>query len=532
MPDQGPTKRLPLVLMPENRDQTSLKDAKVVNAFIEKTAENDYQVYKRPGLSPYSSVTAASGSGIFNWLGDIYSVFGTTLYKNGVSLGTVDGTGGRYFFNQTQGTIPTMFLGNGVKAYTYNSTAGLLPVTQTIAIPFTASITSGYTAVTGTSVNTSLFTVNDGISGVGIPAGAYVASITSSSSFQLSIAATATNATASLSDSPTGLPATFVHGSAWLDATLYVMDSTAKIWGSNLNDPTVWPALNYITAQSEPDAGVALGRQLVYVIAFKQWTTEVFYDAANSVGSPLLPVPASKQPFGCAAADSVQSINDKLYWVATNRSGAKQVVVMEALVSKVISTPSIERLLDNASMTTCFGWTHKEMGHTFYGITLPTANITLVYDIAESTWYQWADSNGNFWPIVSSSYTTAADGHLVQHYSNGKIYTPAYTTTTDDGAICNVDLYTPIYDGGSRFNKMLTSMEFIADQIPGAILFVRWSDDDYQNWTNFRQVNLGAARPILWDCGTFRRRAFHFRFSSNTVMRISAVDLQLLLGVL
>ena len=204
---------------------------------------------------------------------------------------------------------------------------------------------------------------------------------------------------------------------------------------------------------------------------------------------------------------------------------------MESLVCKPISTQPIERLLDNANCTQAYGWTHKEMGHIFYGLTLPLANMTLVYDLNSSIWYQWTDASGNYFPIVDSTFTSA-QGHIMQHISNGDLLTPAATNFNDLGLLFPVDLYTPKFDGGTRFNKLLTSLEIIGDTVPGSTLKIRFSDDDYKTWTNFRNANLYDQRPMLWDCGTFRSRAFHFRHLANTPMRISSVDLQLLMGTL
>lgn len=43
-------KRLPLVLEPENRDESTDKDAKLVNGYVEKSKhEGEYWLFKRPG---------------------------------------------------------------------------------------------------------------------------------------------------------------------------------------------------------------------------------------------------------------------------------------------------------------------------------------------------------------------------------------------------------------------------------------------------------------------------------------------------
>ena len=43
--------RLPMIVQPENRNDDTLKDAKLINGFVEKTElTEEYHIYKRPGL--------------------------------------------------------------------------------------------------------------------------------------------------------------------------------------------------------------------------------------------------------------------------------------------------------------------------------------------------------------------------------------------------------------------------------------------------------------------------------------------------
>jgi len=449
--------RLPLVIGPSNRDTSANKDARLVNCFVEHTEDDEYYIFKRPGLLA-NTTKSGNGLGAYNWRNDIYAIFGTDIYKNGVSIGTIDTTNGVYRFSASIGGTPRLVLGNGVKGYTYDGT--------TFAV---------------------------------------------------------------ISDAD--FPAAFVKGFAWLDATTYVMKSDASIQGSDLNDPTAWDPLNKIIAQVEPDGGVAIAKQLVYVIALKQWTTEVFYDAANATGSPLGTVQGAKVPYGCVSADSVRSIEDVLFWLGINRDGEPCVVQMSKVKADVVSTKAIDKLLKNADFTTVYSWTLKLSGHKFYVLTVKNSNLTLVYDMVDRVWHQWTDANGNYLPIVDSTFNSS-NQHLVQHESNGILYRLDMSYTNDNGAVIPVDIYTPNYDGGSRRRKFLKVMEFIADQTTGSELLVRFSDDDYQTWSNYRRVDLGQKKPMLIDCGTFVKRAHHLQHRSNTTMRIQAVELQFDVGTL
>ncbi len=464
---QSPTveipKRLPLLITPASRDNSGKKDAKLVNCYMEIGPDGEPIIIKRPGTSVYSGPFSGAGAGIVNWLGDIYTVFGTTFYKNGGTIGTVDGTGGIYHFDFCLGATPKLQLGNGVFMYNYDASNGLVKVT-------------------------------DG-----------------------------------------DFPAAFVKGFSYLDGTTYVMTAKAAIQGSAINDPTSWDPLNTITAQIEPDKGIALAKQLVYVVAFKQWSTEVFYDAGNATGSPLGPVLGAKSSYGCFSSDSIQNIDGSLFWLSTNRSAALCIVAMTSLAVGKISTPYIERLLNNLPSSTIYSWQYKGNGHRFYVITFTTANITLAYDIDSGYWHQWADTNGNYVPIVASSYIGNANP-IVQHESDAHVYYMSNLFFTDytSGVPYSipVDIVTPNYTGNTYRRKNLNRMDFVGDQVTGSVLNVRVSDDDYQTWSNFRQVDLGVADPNLTECGTFIKRAFHFRHTSNTELRLKAVDLQIDLGTL
>lgn len=329
-------------------------------------------------------------------------------------------------------------------------------------------------------------------------------------------------------------PAATVKGIVYLNGATYVMDSYGQIWGSVINSvdqPGDWSAINYVAAQIEPDPGIALAKQLVYVVAFNSWSTEVFFDAGNPTGSPLGPVQGQKISYGCATAESVQQIDDRLLWISATRSGAVQVSLLDQLNHQIVSTKPIDRLLQGSDLASIASLQLKVNGHNFYILTLRDRNLTLAYDMAENLWHQWTDAAGNYFPFVSYTYNSSRQ-HLLQHESNGDIYIASPEVYTDAGNRIISDIYTPVFDANTRRIKQLNIMEFIGDQDEGSILQVRRSEDDYKTWSNFRQVRLDMKRPLLINCGSFRKAAYHFRHNSATAMRMQAVEVQYDLGAL
>jgi hypothetical protein len=277
---------------------------------------------------------------------------------------------------------------------------------------------------------------------------------------------------------------------------------------------------------------VAMAKQLIYAIAFKQWSVEAFYDAGNATGSPLGPVPAAKGPYGCISQDSVREIDGGLFWLSTNKSAATQVCMMRNLTVEVVSSPAIERLLGEADFSKIYSFTLKYEGHKWYIFTLVNNDLTLAYDISTGLWAQWTDTNDHYWPIVDVTFESSTGRTLLLGETNGKLYHLDSEYMTDDGALFNADIYTPNFDGGVDRRKTLNIMRILGDQVTGSTLKIRVSDDDYTTWSNFRTVDLSQRRPFLPNCGTFYRRALHLRHRCNTRFRLRALDLQLDIGTL
>lgn len=557
-------KRAQLVAQFGNRNDTLTKDARLVNCFAEKDPNSeDIWVEKRPGLA-LSEFFGGLGQGAYNWLGDVYAVYGGVLYKNAVSLGAVDATNGVYRFEQVRGNPAKLILGNAVATYWTDGTAlNQLNVYNPLfggnfttgASYVIASIgTTDFTAIGAASNTIGLTFVATGPgSGTGsarLVAGGFTVGVTYRIAFvgttnfiALGAAAntvgtvftsTGVGAGTGYVDSPTFFPQALRKGFAYLDGTLYVTDGQANIWGTKtFDDPTLWDPLNKIVARVEPDLSVGIGKQLVYVIEFKQWTTEVFYDAENTTGSPLLPVQGAKAPYGCVNMDSVQSINDQLFWLTANRTSSPQIAMMDNLHVNIISTPAIDRLLRTTRNTPIHSCVFQLAGHSFYILTLVNLDITLVYDITVGMWYQWTDPDGTSWGYVASTFD-ALGNHIMQHPTNGSMYLldSDFIYPNDFGNEITVDIYSPNFTGGVDRRKVLNQMRFNCDQDSAGELLVRVSDDDYQHWSNFRAVDLGIARPTLDHCGTFYRRAWNIRHQSNTPLRIKTVDLQLDIGTL
>lgn len=186
-------------------------------------------------------------------------------------------------------------------------------------------------------------------------------------------------------------PTTTVPGSAYLDGYFFVMTPAGEIYNSALEVPTSWGALDFISAEIEPDDAVALGKHMNYVVAFKSTTTELFYDAANASGSPLARLSNAAIQVGCANGYSIAALDAGLFFLSKFRSNQKSVHYFpkDGLQPVEIASPSIKRILTKANTSTVHCFACQLSGHSFYVVTLPTEGLTLAYDLTTQTWSQW-----------------------------------------------------------------------------------------------------------------------------------------------
>ena len=217
--------------------------------------------------------------------------------------------------------------------------------------------------------------------------GTFVISVTDATHFTYQIAGTPTTPATGTILAKGGR--TTVPGIVFLDGYFFVMDENAVIYNCDLAAPDSWNALNFITAAIEPGAGVAIAKSQNYVIALKSWSTEFFYDAGNAVGSPLSPVLSAFTLVGCASGDSVASIDGTIAWVSKTRQKGRAVHIMNGLQQQKVSTPDVERILNNDDLEDVYSYGLKVSGHAFYVLGLKNSNLTLVYDMVSQTWAQW-----------------------------------------------------------------------------------------------------------------------------------------------
>ena len=230
-------------------------------------------------------------------------------------------------------------------------------------------------------------------------------------------------------------PSNTTRGCAFLDGRFFVMNTAAEIYQSALENAASWSALEFIGTQIEPDQGVYLAKHNNYLAAFKLYSTEFFYDAANATGSILAPVQNAAFKVGCASDASVKEMAGTVVWMGQTRDGfGRGVFRLNGMAPEKISTPQIDKILNADSLATVYSWSCNVGSHLLYGLTLVTTGVTLVYDFTTQLWsfFTYLTSSGVTKTVTAVTAlgvaTSAAHG-----YSDGDIVLIASTNADFNG---------------------------------------------------------------------------------------------------
>lgn len=457
--------RLPLMGAYSNRSSLGTKDQRFLNVFpetrkVEQLENTKIFINKRPGLTLYRDFGTGEGRGCIYFNSKFYVAVGNKVYEDAVSP---------------------------VEKITLTGSTGPL----------------GMVLGNSSSSGDYLF-ICDGTSGWVIDN-------------------TGTATLISDADFPTPhVPApTFVDG-------YILLAKNSDVYNCVLDTPTSWDSSNYLSAEMFPDSIRALARQNNQVVVLGGSSIEFFYDAANASGSPLSRNDSTTIQMGVAAPYAVYQNEKFCAFISQSDSGGRAAWLVEGFQPKKISDEYIERILDSeVDMTDCHGYGLRTKGHMFYVLNLPTIGRTLVYDIDEKLWHEWSSNS-------SGTHTVFSCGHMADNgtgsaylldSSNGCLYKLDTTAYTDNGTNILVELVTNRYDMDSYNRKFCHSVKIVSDRYDvNNYINLYFTDDDYQTWSNAKQISLNDDFPAWHRLGSFRRRAFKITQTLPYDLRLESLE--------
>lgn len=506
-PSSHQIKRIPLVGTFDSRDSAvntlPTKDFQLVNCFIEKAGAEKVLVCPRRVTQNYG--LTAAGSLFPNGFGVVYRTVANSVRP--VVVMTYD--------NGVDTSMDVWRINSGSSAHSTKVLAGLVSGGSRCYVAY-AAIAAGPRALI-------VAATSGGVASYYNPQADTVAAVTLSTNNDLA------------------------HGVALLDGYFFVLDSlTGRIYNSDLNDGTTWGATNFLTATVTSSRGVWIGTHVNYVVAFMDFTIEFFYDAGNSLGSPLGHVPNATIQVGCAAGATVADVSGTKVWVAQNEDGTRFVAMMAAGSTSIqrVSTPQVDRILQDAQLSVASSTYARGCGydgHTFYLLDFSSGKYTLVYDMTTGAWTIWTSLSGTGSTVAFSEKFIGYLGGLDAVTGLSDVITVGTLTgkvsqlsegSTDLGANgASTQVYakwhSELMDQGYLGRKFYTRAAVIGDRAAFNV-DISYTSDDYATYTAARTISMNQERPETRQLGNSRRRGWSLQWQNSAVnsSRLEALEVE------
>lgn len=161
-----------------------------------------------------------------------------------------------------------------------------------------------------------------------------------------------------------------------------------KLIVSALNDGTSYNALDFGSAEADPDSIVTLHTSGGRLLALGTETTQIFQNIGGT-DFPFQAVPASTIPIGCYAAFSVVDAGGSFAMIGGGERESASVYFFTGNNYEKISNEAIDYLIEqltDTELATVQGWHYADRSSVFAGWQLK--DTTIVYDFTTGRWHE------------------------------------------------------------------------------------------------------------------------------------------------
>lgn len=243
--------------------------------------------------------------------------------------------------------------------------------------------------------------------------------------------------------------------------------NTGKWYISGLYDGLSWNALDFATAESDPDNLVRIMADNGQIVLFGEKTTE-FWGDSGGVDFPFARIGASAIEWGLSARWSLCKFIDSLIFLRRNRLGYTEVCTLSGYTAQSVTPPEMAFVFSQyESVENATGFTYMISGHAMYQINFPSANESWLYDAQSKAWSKLESDGGRNRAEIQANYLNQP---YVSDYENGKIYRLDENVYTEDGVTVAREFISRHQSTGdyTRFAQMWIEMEAGVGLISGA----------------------------------------------------------------
>lgn len=285
------------------------------------------------------------------------------------------------------------------------------------------------------------------------------------------------------------------------------------------NDGTDYDALDFATAEGQPDpiVGCASDHREIWLLGAK--TIEVWYNSGNA-DFPFERQSGAYNERGLAAKRSIVQLDNSLFWVGNDRI----VYTTEGYAPLRVSDHALEFMMsesDGVEDLQAFGYSQR--GHPFYVLKKPN-EWTFAYDVSTGRWHERVSNGRPDYRV--STYAEAFNRHLVGDDTSGKVYflDPDNPGQEDGATVTAIAAAPPLWNEAENafMNNLVIDMEggvgLTTGQGSDPQVMLRWSDDGGHTWSNEHWRKIGKKGEYnaraRWDrMGMFRQRILELSIS-------------------
>ncbi len=433
--------QIPLFSVGQKGKSSTVTAQSHTNVYAEISQDADKSniaFYGTPGQILFTSFGDTPHRGAIT-VGDfIYTVHRGTFWELNnagvrVSRGTLNTTAGRV---QMASNGQQIAMVDGVNMYVYMVNRTAQPIASITRVGTTATLTTTgpHLRYTGESVT---------VSGA-LPAqynGTFVITVTSPTTFTYTMLSDPGS-----SASPAGsysVASSFVQVSSGLFANpiditfqdgygIACFLNSGQFQISSSYDFTTWDALDFATAESNPDNLLRTIADHGELVLLGGETTE-FWGNSGQLDFPYSNIRGSTIEFGIAARLSLVKYDDSLIGLFKNRMGQVNVMQLVGHGVRKVSTNELDYIINSYdSVADATGFSYMLGGHPMYQINFPTEGKSWLFDGITGMWSSM-ESGLNGARHRAEFLVDFLNKPRTFDYTNGNIYTLDADTYTDNG---------------------------------------------------------------------------------------------------
>lgn len=311
---------------------------------------------------------------------------------------------------------------------------------------------------------------------------------------------------------------------------LFRAPDSGVFFGADLGSASSFDALNFATAEANPDELVGMKVDHVQPILFGKKSVEI-WDNVPISGFPFQRATNGYVEIGCFNGKSIAKCDNSVFWEANDYTVRR----LDGVTPVRVSQHGIEQLIQAATISTANAFSYSRGGHLFY--VLSHNESTVVYDATTQKWHERQSYGYDNW--IAGCHASAYGMELVGSTQNGQIgYLDKDTFTEFGNTMVMSWTYQPIYNDAKR--AFHDSLEITMDVGVGLVtgqgsdpeIMLEYSDDSGKTWVSLPNKSIGPIgnyrTEVKWTRLGSTDSARVYRASVSDPVRVSVVDTQII----